>query len=236
MVRSLALFGSCVLLTTVSLLGCSNSDDSSPDPSSAAGGAGAAGAAGANTAGAAGAGAAGANTAGAAGGGGQPAMGACTVAASGAVSYPTMTVPCGLDYAQMDSSAKDYQVNFALVFKSPSGEDVSLGCTLKSPSAPAAGDTWAITPEAHHIGDCSYSGGQGAAAKAWEAKVLGDAVQGSGQVVFSSAAVTPAKNHPTTTYYSFELDLTTTMKSVAGGDPDVTITAHISQPGVPFGF
>jgi hypothetical protein len=223
-------------LVGVGLLpGCSGS--SSPD--GAAGGTGAGGAAGG--AGGASAGGAGGTAAGSGGAGGAAGSSseptACAFAVSGGQTEATTSAPfgCANDKIEQVSGQGDFTASIGGGFVASTGEQVTLACTLSSPTAPTAGATWTMSTDPHAQGNCQLMTIAGTTASIWAASANGAILTGTLQLTFTSATLVHGTAHPTDVYYLYDLTLTATLPGLTAGATEVTVTGSFKNLALPTG-
>ncbi|MDB4944616.1 MAG: hypothetical protein JWP97_4150 [Labilithrix sp.] len=159
-------------------------------------------------------------------------MSGCSYSVDGALTVPTTDAPygCANGKVEQPNGSGDLTASFGGGFMAPSGEIVSLACTLSAPTAPGPGTVWTLTTSAQTTGNCMLNSIKGSAASSWVASTVGTAT-----ATFVSATLTHGTAHPSDVYYLFELNLTATLKAQGSSAADVTISGHFSNAKLPTG-
>ncbi|MEP7051010.1 MAG: hypothetical protein ABJB12_11680 [Pseudomonadota bacterium] len=113
------------------------------------------------------------------------------------------------------------------------GDSSTMACSIDSPTAPKAGDTWTMNMT-DHPGDCNLGLNHMNAATVW-ANSSNSVPSGTASITFVSATQKHGMYKPEDVYYLYEVNVSITFANQQGGAPDVTFVGHFTQNSLPLG-
>jgi hypothetical protein len=157
--------------------------------------------------------------------------GPCTYTTTGGATLP----PTGAQFlctatsrVFQDNGEGEYTALFGGGFYLDGSNDSStLGCSVSSAVAPAAGDIWEIG--ADHTGQCELSSQEGATTNLWKAS--DQPALGNAKIEFVSATLTHGSTDPSDVYYLCTIKLTGTLAGETGAaDVDISGSFEVKLP------
>jgi hypothetical protein len=120
-------------------------------------------------------------------------------------------------------------------FQDAAGNIVALACTIDSPTAPAAGQTWTLSSAVKSQGNCQLNVIKSQMASSWAASANDATVLGAATLEFNSATLTHGKYKPSDEYYFFDATLKATIPGQSAGATEVKVTGRFQLQTLPIG-
>ena len=166
-----------------------------------------------------------------------PGVSLCQYSVSGGA---TETSPSSASVCSQSKLTTAYAGGFTVTigggFQDADGNILALACTIDSPTAPAAGDSWKLTTAAESQGNCLFNRVSNAqVASSWSASANDTTVIGAATVKFKSVTLTHGTYKPSDVYYFFDATIDATIPAQSADVSEITVSGRFQVQTLPIG-